>query len=199
MKSAQDYPSLKLTNRQAAVLGQFVTLITKEGFRHLRVADIAERLGCSPSLLYRISDSRDELVYRAIESWHQRTDEKIRAVNPNQPSFSILKEASIVIADMHDPMSQQAIEDIRATPSLNREMEYYKQRDLRRIESVLKRGIEAGEVAPIDSRLAAGIWYTALSTADSNALDSRGGLSRAEKIEIVTTVISKGLSAKKTK
>ena len=104
-----------------------------------------------------------------------------------------------MLANMHDPMSQQALEDIRSIPSLNRETEYFKQRNIRRVEMVLERGIEAGEIAPIDPRLAAGIWYAAMSAADNDAFDSRDGLSREEKIEIAAQVISRGLSTKKTK
>lgn len=188
-----------LTARQAAVLDDLRKLIAAEGFRHLRVADFASRLSCSTSLLYRIAESRDELVYRTIKSWQQRYDEQMRALSPNQPCLAVLREAATVMANMHDPISPQTIEDFKSTPSIQHVVDDFDKRLLFRIETLMERGIASGEITPIDPRLAAGIWFTAIRQADSQALESRENLTRAEIIGIVADVIHKGLSAQPPK
>jgi AcrR family transcriptional regulator len=188
-----------LTARQTAVLDDLRKLIAAEGFRHFRVADFASRLSCSTSLLYRIAESRDELVYRTIKSWQQRYDDQMRALDPNQPCLVVLREAATVMANMHDPISAQTLEDIKSTPSIKHVVDDFDQRLLFRIETLMERGIASGEIAPIDPRLAAGIWFTAIRQADSRALESRENLTRAEIIGIVADVIHKGLSARPPK
>jgi|TARA_B110000967_G_C18778970_1_gene507219 AcrR family transcriptional regulator len=188
-----------LSVRQTAVLDDLRKLIAAEGFRHFRVADFASRLSCSTSLLYRIAESRDELVYRTIKSWQEFYDDQMRALDPNQPCLAVLKQAATVMANMHDPLSAQTIEDIKLTPSIKHVVDDFDQRLLFRIETLMERGIASGEIVPIDPRLAAGIWSTAIRQADSQVLESRKNLTRSEIIGIVADVIHNGLSARPPK
>jgi hypothetical protein len=103
------------------------------------------------------------------------------------------------MANMHDPLSAQTIEDIKLTPSIKHVVDDFDQRLLFRIETLMERGIASGEIVPIDPRLAAGIWSTAIRQADSQVLESRKNLTRSEIIGIVADVIHNGLSARPPK
>ena len=198
-RGAKIRPRTTLTTRQIAVLDDLRKLIAAEGFRHLRVADFAARLGCSTSLLYRLADSRDELVYRTIKNMHQRHDDHMRELDSNQPRLVVLKEAAMVLANMHDPISPQTIEDINAFPHMKHIVDDFDERNLLRIEALIERGIANGEIAPIDPRLAAEIWHGAIMQADNLKIEGREGLTRGEVIGIVADVIAQGLSARPSK
>ena len=60
-----------LTPRQRELLDQ-LTLLIRDGFRHLTMADLATELTCSLRTLYGMADSRGELVLMAIDRnlWH---------------------------------------------------------------------------------------------------------------------------------
>ena len=55
-----------LTVRQREILDELTVLI-RDGFAHLTMADIAARLGCSLRTLYGIASSRDLLVLIACD------------------------------------------------------------------------------------------------------------------------------------
>jgi len=56
----------ELTPRQRELLDE-VTVMTRHGFAHLTMADLAARLNCSLRTLYGLARSREELVLMAID------------------------------------------------------------------------------------------------------------------------------------
>ena len=68
------------TEGQQRVLDAFEALIIAEGFSHLTVADIAEKLHCSRRTLYDVAPTKDDLVVMAVSQFVDRLLDAMRDV-----------------------------------------------------------------------------------------------------------------------
>src|ERR1700690_3317312 len=63
--------------RAEELLGMLMDVIAEEGFASLKVSDLAQRLRCSTSTLYRIAPSKESLVLLAFRQW---ADDSLREI-----------------------------------------------------------------------------------------------------------------------
>jgi len=68
------------TEGQQRVLDALEALIIAEGFSHLTVADIADKLHCSRRTLYDVAPTKDDLVVMAVAQFVDRLLESMRDV-----------------------------------------------------------------------------------------------------------------------
>lgn len=88
-----DGPSLhrKWSARQREIFDQLQELFLEEGFRHLTIADLVDRLRCSRRTLYSLAPSREELVVIVIDRLlnEMGTDAYARATACDDPGEAI--------------------------------------------------------------------------------------------------------------
>jgi hypothetical protein len=77
---------------------------------------------------------------------------------------------------LHQPLSPQTIEDIRATHATRHVVDEFKRQNLRRIEGVIERGIANGEIVDGDPRFLANVWYNAVDSASNRMFESKTNL-----------------------
>lgn len=70
---------VKMTARRLALFDALVALILDEGFAHLTLDDLAARLHCSKSTLYRLADSKEQLVRAATVHFFRGATEQVEA------------------------------------------------------------------------------------------------------------------------
>jgi AcrR family transcriptional regulator len=77
--------------RQREILADLEALFLNEGFRHLTIADLADRLRCSRRTLYSLAPSREELVLVVIDRLLNRmgVEARARAAAHNDPGDAI--------------------------------------------------------------------------------------------------------------
>lgn len=176
-------PKGRLTRRQQHIMDQLAHLIGAEGFRHLRVADIAERLGCSLTLLYGLAPNREELILSGIRWLFAQYEARMSALDGEAHCLDLLATSVRDLAHVMVPPSHQYYLDVDATPAAKQLRDSFEQRNLRRAEKIINRGISRGEIAPVDSLLAASIFSTVMIHATSGELQSHAELSRAALVE----------------
>ena len=66
-----------MTRRQEQMLDEIGRIALAEGFAHLRVADLAERLHCSRATLYDLAPTKDVFLCAFFRS-HRRHVDRIR-------------------------------------------------------------------------------------------------------------------------
>lgn len=55
------------TRRQAQILDEIGKIALAEGFAHLRISDLAERLHCSRATLYQLAPTKEALLAQALD------------------------------------------------------------------------------------------------------------------------------------
>lgn len=100
-------------DRRAALLDQLIDLYLAEGFRHLSVRDLANRLRCSQSTLYLVANSKEQIQLTAVAAFFkraaQRIDIKLQPItDPREQIGSYLMAISAEL----EPASQQFFDDL---------------------------------------------------------------------------------------
>ncbi len=65
--------------RAEQVLDGLVEIFLEEGFAHLGVAEMAQRLSCSKSTLYAVAPSKEQIVTRAVRHFFRTATERVEA------------------------------------------------------------------------------------------------------------------------
>lgn len=173
----------RLTRRQGQVLDALARLIATYGFRHLRVADIAELLGCSLTLLYGLARNREDLILVAIRRLFTEYETRMSAFDSEAHCLKLLAASAHDLAYVMVPPSRQFYIDVEATHSAKHLKDSFDERNLRRVEKVIGRGASRSEISPGDPLLAASIFTTVMIRATSGEFQSRAVLSRAQLVE----------------
>src|SRR3954451_4534442 len=66
MASTLAFRTVRFTPRQVEILDTLQALFLAEGFRHLTIGDLVDRLRCSRRTLYSLAPSKEELVLVVI-------------------------------------------------------------------------------------------------------------------------------------
>jgi AcrR family transcriptional regulator len=65
--------------RAEQVLDGLVEIFLEEGFAHLGVAEMAQRLSCSKSTLYAVAPSKEQIVTAAVRHFFKTATERVEA------------------------------------------------------------------------------------------------------------------------
>ncbi len=65
--------------RVEQVLDGLIEIFLDEGFAHLGVAEMAQRLSCSKSTLYALAPSKEQIVTRAVRHFFRTATERVEA------------------------------------------------------------------------------------------------------------------------
>lgn len=143
------------TRRQDELLDRLVQLLAAEGFRHLTLDDLAERLRCSKSTLYALADSKQELVVVAVKQYFRAAvpvvEERVGAAGSSAERVAAYLAA---VADYLKPLSRAFLDDLAA---FGPAAEVYRHNTVlaaQRIRSLIADGIAAGEFRAVDAAFA---------------------------------------------
>lgn len=90
-------------SRRTQLLDAAQVCFARGGFRATTVADISAEAGCSPGLLYRYFESKEDLIRALIERDHLRYADWLRAVGAAADPIAALQE---LLAHVLDEISQ---------------------------------------------------------------------------------------------
>ena len=172
---------LPRTSRLRRLLADLEHLMMHEGFLHLSTDDIAKRLHCSKTTLYRLAPSREDLFELVIERWLARLrdsgwDELNAATDWPQKLVGYL---DVVKARTRDA-SQRFMQDLHAFPGGHRILMDHQRRRIEVLEAIIAGSIEAGEFQNVNPRLAAELILTSVRRAVEPEFLASVGLSLAD-------------------
>jgi AcrR family transcriptional regulator len=157
--------------RRDQMLAAAATLIAERGFSDTRIADVAERVGASPALVIYYFGTKDSLLTEALRwserSFYAATEEMLRSTTKLRKRLEILVEWTLV------PDKQTALTgdwglwfDLWAQAFRHPEVKKDRAeldlqwRDL--ISRVVRAGVDAGEIEPVDVETFAIMWGSLL-------------------------------------
>ena len=86
-----------MTRRQEQILDEIGKIALAEGFAHLRVADLAERLHCSRATLYELAPTKEALFARSFDriadAWIAYANEQTRLAPPGPERIATYAES----------------------------------------------------------------------------------------------------------
>lgn len=148
--------------RRAQIIEAAFPLISKKGFAHTSVRDIAEAAGLSVPAIYKYVSNKDEILELIYDDYISKAGSSLaEAIGEGRGATQKLRNAiaaSIAELDRHQSHAQMMY---RETRSLQPEVrDRVKQQGLRYIDmfqEILNEGVESGEFRNIDTKLVASL------------------------------------------
>ncbi len=150
----------RLSAREKGVLGALQHLFLEEGFRGLRIADIAARLRCSRRTLYSLASSKEELFMLVVERVLRDIDAEGRAAAKEiadaggsvRDRLAALIEPGVTLLTEARPPFFSDVEGY--APARKRLIDHQSSRSAQ-MAALLDEGVATGEIRPVNTTVAA--------------------------------------------
>lgn len=152
----------RLSPRKEEVLDALEQIVLRDGFRSLRVTDVAAELNTSYATLYSIAPTKEELVLLVVDRWYAR------AVRQGQQALAqvrgpvkrLQKWVDFGVAGTQ-ATSPQFWADVSTHAALNQLVEGYSHYYVLVLEALLNEGVDAGVFRKVDTHAVAVFWEAA--------------------------------------
>jgi AcrR family transcriptional regulator len=144
------------TRRQGELFERLTEILAAEGFAHLTLDQLAERLRCSKTTLYALASSKASLVVEVVKYFFRESTEEVeaRVAAATDPRARIV-EYLIAVSERLRLLSREFMEDMAGfAPAAD----VYRQNTdaaANRIRQLIAEGIEAGVFRPVHAAFAA--------------------------------------------
>lgn len=183
-------------HRREQLLDALEYLVLQEGFEHLRVGMLADRLHCSRSTLYKLAPSKEELMTLVFERFADRAiDDAVAQANElEDPAAKIIRYSDVV--DVHQSKgSVRFWRDVAAHPAVSDSLSESRARGYRIVVGFLEEGIASGHFRPLNTAWVGHlIWLCARQTREPDVL-ARLGVDRATANRELIELIVNGVHA----
>ncbi len=162
--------------RRSELLASLETLMLDEGFSAWRVGQLASRLNCSRSTLYKLAPSKDALVLLLIDAYviAALTRAKREGDDAGAPATAIIAYAEAINREQRRG-SMRFWADVDAWDEADALIKCHAQSAVAVVKGYLDRGVESGEFRPANTELLAHIiWQAARQTRDPMLLGGCG-------------------------
>lgn len=186
--------SRPFTSRQDEILDGIERIVLEEGFRDLRITDVAERLRCSNGTLYQLAQSKDELLMLVIDRWYQRSGRRIwrRLDELDDPveRFEVLLDMGV---DAVQAVSPRFREDVASHAPIRQLVAAHTQYYLAMMESLIEEGVAAGSFGTPHPHLVAEAAEAALARLQDPRVLRATGATEAEASEALKQLLLHGV------
>jgi AcrR family transcriptional regulator len=149
--------SLPDSTRMRRLLRDLETLMLREGFLHLTMGDIAERLRCSKTTLYRLAGSTDDLFELVIRIWLARANDRSWHEYEQASDWPGRLVGFVTTPFLNRDTSYAFIHDLKAFPGGHRALLDYERRRRAVVVDILQQGMEAGVFRTVHPELVADV------------------------------------------
>ena len=185
----------KLSARKEEVLDALEHIVLREGFRSLRVTDVAAQLSTSYATLYSIAPTKEELVLLVVDRWYARAvrQGKQALARVEGPVARLEQWVSFGVAGTA-ATSEQFWADVSSHAALNQLVDAYSHYYVLVLEALLDEGVEAGAFRPINTHAVAIYWEaSAAGLRDPEFVRRLGGMPLAEMSALWVDLMLHGL------
>ncbi|QCQ92158.1 TetR/AcrR family transcriptional regulator [Rhodococcus sp. SGAir0479] len=184
----------RTTARQLALFDELVALILAEGFAHFTLDDLAARLHCSKSTLYRLADSKDQLVRRATVHFFRGATEKVEAgLSGAVGARERIRVYLEAVGEQLRPASARFMEDLAADAAAREVYERNTRFAARRVQELITEGVEAGELRDAHAAFVGDVAAAAMVRIQQRSTAEATGLDDAEAYQELAILLTRGL------
>ncbi len=155
-------PTPAPTPRQQRLLDDLESIFLAEGFRDVKIADLARRLRCSRRSFYELAPTKDALFVRVLDRYLSALREqgaKAAAGLPPERAFEPYLHPALEAARK---LSTRAMRDITAHAPASALWERHTRQRMAGLRSLVERCVEQGVFRGIDPRLVAEVMSVSL-------------------------------------
>ncbi len=183
----------RLGPRHREILDQLESVFLTEGFASVTVAQLAASVGCSRRTLYELAPSKDALVLIVLDRFLHRVGRTaLNTVDAEQPIAEQLRSyinGALELQRLTAAFADDLADDPAARRLLDRHFRYV----MSVSESLIERGIEAGEFRDVSPGVAAGMLAgSGLYFSQPGILDDVG-MTRDEASHEMTDIVLRSL------
>ncbi len=194
---------VKMTARRLALFDALVALILDEGFAHLTLDDLAARLHCSKSTLYRLADSKEQLVRAATVHFFRGATEQVEAsVAGAVDARDRIRRYLEAVGEQLRPASPRFMEDLAADPAVREVYERNTRFAARRVQELITEGVAAtpsvmsswtGELRDAHAAFVGDVAAAAMVRIQQRQVAAATGLDDAQAYEELAILLTRGL------
>ncbi len=180
--------------RREQLLDELEALILEEGFAHLRVGALADRLHCSRSTLYKLAECKEGLIRMVFERYVERAfRESSQAAATATSAVDKISRYSEMVDRYQSAGSDVFWRDINADPHMLDIFTLGRAQGYRAIRGYLDEGIEQGDFRPTNTAFVAYmVWQGAAATRDPDIMTSLG-VDRHEAVQQMLDLLVYGM------
>jgi len=189
-------PTRHWSPRQKEICDQLEEIFLREGFRHLTIADLVDRLHCSRRTLYSLAPSREELVLAVLGRMmnHMGVEARARADACTDPGEAIAAylDTGVRVWRRSSLAFHEDLESYLPTKHL---YDRHLQIALEVLGNLVQRGIAQGTFRTLHPRLVAEILDASVDRIRQPDVLARAGVTESEAITELSRLFRRGLIA----
>ncbi|WP_137725405.1 TetR/AcrR family transcriptional regulator [Prescottella subtropica] len=185
---------VKMTARRIALFDALVTLILDEGFAHLTLDELAARLHCSKSTLYRLADSKEQLVRAATVYFFRGATDRVEArLADAAGARERIRTYLEAVGEQLRPASARFMEDLAADSAVREVYERNTRFAARRVQELITEGVAAGELRDAHAAFVGDVAAAAMVRIQQRQVAAATGLDDAEAYQELAVLLTSGL------
>ena len=181
---------------RARILDHVESQLLNQGYRGMRVDDLARDVGISKRTLYEQFRTKEDMAREALSRRFERLRERVDLlVQGSEDEAERLRDIVAEQCRVHDDTRSTLMQDIESTPALNELLVASRAHGHGAIETMLSEGIARGRFrSELDVRMARCTLLAAVQGLINSPTCCEGGVDQA--IQVTFDVILDGLSAR---
>lgn len=184
------------TRRRTQLFDALVDLILVEGFAHLTLDEIANRLRCSKSTLYTLAGSKEQLVRAATVHFFRRaTDDVESHIEPITGPRERITAYLSAVGTALSAASDQFMADLDAFPPAREVYERNTQFAAGRVQELITEGVAGGDFRDVHAAFAADLAATMMVRIQQRGVRDSTGLDDAHAYAELAAILTGGISA----
>jgi AcrR family transcriptional regulator len=186
---------MQRSSLKARILDHAEARLWEQGYRGMRVDELARDVGISKRTLYEQFRTKEEMACEALGRRLNRMQQEIddivesRSAAPKQ-----LRDITKLICDVYSKARSPFYRDLETTPSLTELVQASRSQSHAKLDAVIRGGIEQGYFRPkLDPRLARQVLLTAVEGIVRAEALAEGGMSVEQAFQAAYDVVLNGL------
>lgn len=180
---------------KARILDHAETRLLEQGFRGMRVDELARDVGISKRTLYEQFRTKEEMAREALIRLAEKLQEAIEAILSNQDNEAEQLRAVVLrICQTYSRARPPFYRDLETTPALIELVESARARSFAQVEDLIRSGIESGNFrAELNPRLVRRTLIAAVDTVIRPEVLAQDRLSLEQAFDAIINLILHGM------
>jgi AcrR family transcriptional regulator len=184
------------TARQVDLLDRLVALMAAEGFSHLTLDDLAERLRCSKTTLYALAPTKQELVVEVVKQYFRAAVPAVEARVAAAPDPARRVVAYLdAVGEYLRPLSHAFLDDLSSFAPAAAVYRANTAAAASRIRELIAEGVAAGAFRPVHAAFVGEIAAVAMFEIQRGEMFARLEMTDAEAYAELASLVVHALSA----
>lgn len=187
-----------LTPRLQSVLDQLLELMLAEGFAHLTLDELAARLRCSKSTLYRLAPSKEQLVVRVVRRFFSRATSHVEDRIAGAPDAPAAVQAYLrAVADELRPATPAFYADVDAFPPAAALYRRNTEAAAARVRALIAGGVADGSLRAVSPEFVGVVAATVMTAIQRGELRVSTGIDDAGAYEQLADLVTAAVTPRR--